>query len=475
MRAALTGVACMVLFPWLALAKSPATLDQLLEVSLKHYPKIQEAKAKRDASEAAVVQSLGAFDATLDNTSNLRTGGFYDGNHTNTRIVKPIGDYNASVAAGYRVSDGEFPVYEDYFFTNRGGEFSVEVFFSLLRDRDIDDRRLSYWNNTLEQNKAEQELLLSKVSTQRAAMVAYYEWIAAAQILDVYKELSSLAKERQNALKQKHAYGDIAAITVTENEQALFRREGQLNDAKRLYKNAAVNLSLYWRDDEGNPIVPDAIDKKDFSARGLEPVSLVAEREALYRSRPELKVIEAEIEVQKNELKAGENSLLPKADITLRSSRDVGGETSNTLNGTEHLARLNISIPLQQRLGEGRAAKARAKLRALDHEQRLVRDQITQQLQFLENDLLAAERNIDWSSKEVSVANKMQRSEEKLFANGGSDYFLLNLREEQQANAKVKNVNAILDYYRALANAYAAAMKMDKLRIDTAAREQSKS
>lgn len=475
MRAALTGFACMLLLPCVAFAKSPATLEQLLEVSLKHFPKIQEAKAKRDASEAAVLQSLGAFDASLDNATNLRPGGFYDGNHTNTRIVKPIGDYNASVAAGYRVSDGNFPVYEDYFFTNSGGEFSVEVFFSLLRDRDIDDRRLSFWNNTLEQNKAEQELLLSKVATQRAAMVAYYEWIAAAQILDVYKELSSLAKERQNALKQKLAYGDIAAITVTENEQALFRREGQLNDAKRLYNNAAVNLSLYWRDEEGNPIVPDNVDKKEFAAQGLVPMSLVAEREALYRSRPELKVIEAEIEVQKNELKAGENSLLPKADITLRSSRDVGGVTGDNLNGTEHLARLNISIPLQQRLGEGRAAKARAKLRALDHEQRLVRDQITQQLQFLENDLLAAERNIDWSSKEVTVANKMQRSEEKLFANGGSDYFLLNLREEQQASAKVKNVAAILDYYKALANAYAAAMKMDKLKIDMAAREQSKS
>lgn len=63
-------------------------------------------------------------------------------------------------------------------------------------------------------------------------------------------------------------------------------------------------------------------------------------------------------------------------------------------------------------------------------------------------------------------AIKMQNSEAILFENGGSDYFLLNMREEQRANAKIRNVNEGLDYYRALANAYAASMKLDKLGID---------
>lgn len=464
MRAVRCLLALILLAPLGAQAKGPASLEELLEASLRHYPKIQEAKAKREASESAVVQAMGAFDASLDNATQLRLGGYYDGNYSASKVVKPLTDYNARIAAGYRTSDGQFPLYEDYYYTNRGGEFNLELFLSLLRDRDIDDKRLRLWNSQLEVTKAEQELLLSKIATQRAAMIAYYEWIAASQILSIQQELTDLAKERQAALKQKHAHGDIAAITVTENEQYLFRREGQLNDAKRLYQNAAVNLSLYWRDGEGNPIVPDGIDSKDFLAHTEAALTLAAEPEALYRLRPELKLIEAEMAAEQNELKAGENSLLPKADIMLRSAKDMGSGTY-ARDETEHVVGLNISIPLQQRLGEGRAAKARAKLRALEHEQRLVRDQIAQQLQYLENDLATAERTIEWSSKEVQVANKMQASESKLFANGGSDYFLLNMREEQRASAKVKNVNATLDYYRTLANAYAATMKLDRLKI----------
>lgn len=453
------------LSPLPVLAASPSSLQELLAVSVTHYPKIQAATAQREANEAAVMQAKGAFDATLENSSSIRAAGYYDGNYTSSKVVKPLMDYNARVSAGYRVSDGRFPIYDDYNYTNSGGEFNVELFFSLLRDRDIDDERLQLWNSQLQVTKAEQEVLLSKIATQRAAMTAYYEWIAASQILAIQQELIDLAKERQQALKAKYNHGDIAAITVTENEQYLFRREGQLIDAKRLYQNAAVNLSLYWRDAEGNPIVPQGIGSKDFPVPtgGADAMEKVAAEE-LYHLRPELKLIEAEIETQKNEMQAAENSLLPRTDITLRTAQDVGSG-SFTRDEAEHIVGLNISIPLQRRFGEGRASKARAKLRALEQEQRFLRDQIAQQLQYLENDLHAAERSIEWSSKEVEVANQMQRSESKLFASGGSDYFLLNMREEQRATAKVKNVNAKLDYYRALANAYAAAMKLEKLEI----------
>lgn len=455
----------LLLCPLPLFAASPASLQELLEVSVKHYPQIQQAAAQREANEAAVKQALGAFDATFENSSSLRAAGFYDGNYTSSKVVKPLMDYNARVSAGYRVSDGSFPIYDDYLYTNSGGEFNFELFFSLLRDRDIDDDRLRFWNSQLQVSKAEQELLLSKIATQRAAMIAYYEWIAASQILAIQQELTDLAKERQKALKKKHEHGDIAAITVTENEQYLFRREGQLNDAQRLYRNAAVNLSLYWRDAEGNPIVPQGIGSKDFPVlAGGAAVVAKAEAAELYRIRPELKLIEAEIETQKNEMRAGENSLLPRTDIMLRSAQDMGSG-SFSRDEAEHVVGLNISIPLQRRFGEGRVSKARAKLRALEQEQRFMRDQIAQQLQYLENDLHAAERYIDWSAKEVEVANKMQTSESQLFASGGSDYFLLNMREEQRASAKVKNVSAKLDYYRALANAYAAAMKLDKFEI----------
>jgi outer membrane protein TolC len=449
-----------------AYAKDTLTLKEVLTSSLAHFPEIQEAKAKREASEAAVQAALGAFDSSLDNNTTSRTNGFYTGDQTSTKIVKPFQNFNAKVSGGYRVSEGTFPIYEDNQFTNSGGEFNLEVFLSLLRDRDIDDQRLSLWNSRLNVAKAKQEELLAKISTQHAAMRAYYEWLAAGEILRIQKELLSLAEQRQVGLITRSEHGDIAAITATENNQNIYRRQGLLNDAKRLFANASANLALYFRDKDANMITPDPSSLSRMPKPKNISMPLASEEAAAaYQNRPEFSIVEAEIEKQRNELTAGENRLLPRADLSVKTARD-SGNGSLTRTDTENVIGINISIPLENNTAEGRINRAKTSIKALEYERQMLRNKIAQQLQFIENDIGAASRFIDISRNEVVVAEKMQASEEKIFTNGGSDFFLLNMREEQLANAKIKNVSAQLDYYRVLANYYAAAVKLDKLYIN---------
>jgi outer membrane protein TolC len=440
------------------------TLEEVLASSLAHFPKIQEAKAKREATEASVQAALGSFDPSLDNSSSVRTAGFYDGNQTSTKIVKPFENYNARVSAGYRLSDGSFPIYEDERFTNDGGEFNLEAFISLLRDRDIDDDRLSLWNSRLNVTQAKQEELLAKISTQHAAMKAYYEWLAAGEILRINENLLSIAQERQKGLVSRANQGDIATITVTENKQYIYQREGLLNNAKRLYANAAANLSIYWRDKNGEMLPPDSSPLGLPKTEHDSPLLPSKEISSAYATRPEFSIVEAEITKQKNELSAGENKLLPRADLVVKAAKD-SGDGSITRQETENIIGINISIPLQNNTAEGTISKAKANLKALDFERQMLRNKIAQQLQFIENDLTAAARYIDISNNEVGVAKKMQSSEQQIFNNGGSDYFVLNMREEQLANAQTKNVSAQLDYYKVLANYYAAAVKLDKFLI----------
>lgn len=447
-----------------ALATEALTLEAVLASSMQHFPEIEKAKAKREASEASVQEALGAFDASLNNETTGRVAGFYDGKYSSTKITKPLQDYNARVSAGYRVSDGRFPIYDDYYYTNRDGEFNLEVFLSLLRDRDIDDDRLRLWNNRLNATKAKQEQLLAKIGTQHAAMRAYYEWVAAGEILRIQEELLALAQERQKGLKIKASHGDIAAITETENTQYIYRRQGLLNDAQRLYANAAANVSLYLRDDQGALITPSKAQYSRFPATDHITIELDNAPEKVMAVRPEFSILEAEIEREKNNLKAGENKLLPRVDLMARTSQDTGAG-SLSRRGTEQIIGVNISIPLQNNTAKGSIAKAEANLRALDAERELLRNKLTQQLQYIENNYHAAKQAIEFSVREVEVAQKMQKAERQLFDKGGSDYFLLNLREEQLANAESKNINARLQLYQVLADYYAAMVKLDKLLI----------
>ncbi len=431
------------------------TLDEVLASSLAHFPKIKEAAAKHESSLGSVLAAEGAFDATLENTSISRPTGYYDGNYTTTKLVKPIGDYNAKIAGGYRVSNGSFPIYDAYNNTNNGGEFNLELFISLLRDNAIDSNRFALWNSTLDAEKAQQEILLTKLSVQHAATVAYYEWLAALEVRSVYSDLVTLAKKRQAALTSRAKHGDVARILITENEQYLYRRQASLADAERVLANASARLALYLRDAEGKPRMPEmpeelpAFPPADITVHEVEKTI-----EHAYGNRPEFTVIAAAMKQQDNALKIGENQLLPRADLALKTARDMG-RGSPMREDTEGVAMLTISVPLQRRLGEGRVNKARAELKALEYEQRLLKERIAQQVRQVVNDLEATQQFIALSEKEVAVAHKMQDSEKHLFQEGASDFFVLNMREEQLANARIKNIAAKRDYSTARANYYA--------------------
>ena len=457
------GLVMLAISP--AYAKQQLTLKEVLTSSMQFFPEIEKAKARRQASEAAVQEALGAFDASLNNETQGRVTGFYDGKYSSTKITKQLQNYNARLSAGYRVSDGSFPIYDDYYYTNRGGEFNLEFFLSLLRDRDIDDDRLSLWNNKLNVVKAGQEQMLAKIGTQHAAMRAYYEWVAAGEMLKIQEDLLNIAEERQMGLKIKAEHGDIATVTETENTQYIYRRQGLLNDAKRLFANAGANLSIYLRDAQGEMITPGKSQHARLPQTNNISLELGNATEKVLAARPEFGIIEADIEREKNNLKAGENKLLPRVDLMARTARDTG-EGSITRRDTEQVIGVNISIPLQNNTAKGGISKAGANIRALEADRILLRNKITQQLQYIENNYQAAEDAIKFSRQEVDVAQKMQKAERQLFDKGGSDYFLLNMREEQLANAKSRNISARLQLYQVLADYYAATVRVDKLLIN---------
>ena len=59
----------------------------------------------------------------------------------------------------------------------------------------------------------------------------------------------------------------------------------------------------------------------------------------------------------------------------------------------------------------------------------------------------------------------MRTAEEKIFKDGGSDYFLLNMREENVASAQIKYTSALLDLHRVMADYYAVTVNLDELNL----------
>lgn len=450
-------------------ATVPLTLEATLASSLEHFPRIQAAVQETLIRQGRVTAALGAFDLALEQDSLVWADGFYDGWSVDNRLVKPLAPANAKVFAGYRVTNDDFPVYQQELVTNDGGEFNLGVLFSLWRDREIDERRFGVAQAELGLREAEIELRLARLMTQRNAAQAYWRWLAAGRRVAVYRELQALAEARMAGLERRVEAGDVADVAVVENTQNLLRRRSLLTNAARDFDAAAIELSLYLRGADGEPRVPAKAELPgDFPLPGrivADPELLVAQ---VLERRPELALIDNDAATERERLRLAENLLLPRVDLGFKAGHDVGGG-SRTRDGFEAIVDLTVSIPLERRRGEGRASAARARLRQLEFDRALTEDRFANEIRKLAVRINAAREFATITAAEAEQAVVMEQAERKRFNAGDSDFFVVNLREERTADARVRNLDSRLSYFRHLTDLNAATVDLDALGIEPAA------
>lgn len=457
-------------FLWLLVWSSSAhalTLDEVLRTSYQHAPQIQAEMAKLEAERGRIQQRQGAFDWEMNNALSGRTGGSNDGGYFDSQVTRRLQDSNTRLYGGYRVSDGTLPIYENYYDTTGGGEFNAGVVFALLRDRIIDEERFLFNDAVLAAKQQESDTLLATLRTQYEAIVAYLDWLAAAKRLTVMESLLLLAEDRQQGLDTQHDYGDVAKIYLTENQQYLLQRRAAVTDAERQLKNAAARLSLYYRDEKGQPLLPMTNQAPEaFPALTAGKIDTLQEIERVRAIRPEQIRVDLGIARERKALQLQENAMLPKLDITLEGVQNMGDARLKE-TGPEGRALITLSIPLQQNEGLGGARRSRAVLRQLEQEKKLLNERIAAEIQLLANDIEAASAASDFALQEVEAATTMREAERQRFDYGAADFFVLNMREEKEADAKAKLINEQLALHKAMAGYYVATLKTQELLPET--------
>jgi len=452
-----------------AAAQTPTlTLDDVLLSSAERYPEIIEAMAKRQAAQGRAFASRGAFDIVFDAYTESIRSGFYDGVDSGARLSQELGTLGARVYGGYRVSRGDFPIYRDEAFTNRAGEAKVGVVFSLLRDREIDRRRLAVRNADLEARLADFDLALARIGVQQQAADAYFRWIAAGRQLRVYEDLLVLAENRQSALEREIRAGARARIFLTENAQNIARRRVLTLEARQRALAEANNLSLYYRDANGAPIVPslDALPNDRQSGAERFPASASADPSiAVFAERPDLLGLETKLEQARNRLELARNDLLPRLDLSYELSNDFGAEGLGGVSrdGVENIVGLRLSMPLQRREARGARDAAKADLAALEQRRRLQTDRAEVELRNIVLDRDMAEQRAVLVEQEVAQSEQMEAAERRRFESGASDFFLVNLREEAAASARVRLHQADFDRSVAVSTLLAATVDVEAL------------
>jgi len=446
----------------------PLLLDDVLRSSAAHFPTILQAFANERAAAGDVLTADGAFDLVFAADGFDRVSGVWTGRVVNTELRQNLRPLGGTLYGGYRRSDGFFPIYENVNFTNTGGELKVGAIFSLLRDRAIDDRRFRTADARLALEQAELDSLLTHIGVQHRAILAYWRWVIAGRQLDVYDDLLRIAEQRQAGLEEQVRRGAIAEIFLAENLQNIMRRQRLATQARRDFMTAANALSMFYRDAAGSPLIPQ--ERRLPPDEMLEPISALDIGAAppiadALAQRPELARLRVALDRARRRIELNRNELQPRFDVRAEVSHDLGdiAEGGSTFDSTDAIVGFRFSVPFQRSEARGRLQKARAEAEALTQRRREAMERMEIELRNILIDLDVSLQVAAIAEGEVEQALIMQRAENQRFAQGASDFFLVNVREETAADTRIRLLAAELESRIARANYDAATVNLDRL------------
>ncbi|MFM7348559.1 MAG: TolC family protein [Erythrobacter sp.] len=454
-----------------ALTTGPLTPEEVLRSSALTFPSILEAFEREAAARADQLSADGAFDLMLKGEYYDRLTGYYSGGFGKVEARQPLRPYGAEVFGSYRVSNGDFPIYENYNYTNNLGEAKVGALFSLLRNRDIDSRRFAIEDTRLAASQARFDVMLVRLNVQHEALRAYWRWVAAGEEIHVFEELLEIAEARQIGLAREIKEGARARIALTENEQNLLRRRTLLEQARRDFTTAANSLGYYLRTPDGRMIVPTREMLPDLKLMKAVPApEALAARPIgeVITARPELQTFRLALERATNRVLLRENDLQPSLNASVELSRDFGriGPGGPGFDSTDTVVGLTFSVPLQRRAARGALQRAEAELRETELRQRRIADQITTDVANILANLSAARKLAELADAEVKQAGQMVQAERTRFRLGAGEFFLVNAREETAANAQIGAIRAQLAGRLAEASYNAATMNLPALGLE---------
>lgn len=455
-----------------ALRQGKLLPQQVLRSSSLTFPAIFEAFEREAAARGDQLSADGAFDLMLRGEVFDRLTGTFDGGFATAEARQPLRPMGAEVFTSYRLARGRFPTSESGFNSTDLGQVRVGAMFSLLRNRQIDQRRFAIDDTRLAAGQASIDVLLVQLNVQLEALQAYWRWVAAGEEVRVFEELLEIAEARQVGISRGVREGATAAIALTENEQNLLRRRTLLEEARRNFETAANSLSFYLRDSSGQMIVPRREQIPVLSQLSRLPSTdelLAAERNEVLERRPELRTLRIATERAANRIALRRNDLLPSLDgraEVRQSFGDLGPGMPTIESATDTLVGLTFTVPLQRREARGRVARAEAELRELELRERRIADQIEVEIDNILATLTAAVRLASLAQDEVRQATTMVQAERTRFRLGAGDFFLVNLREEVAADAQVRAIRAELSGRLAAASYNAATINLPELGLN---------
>lgn len=429
----------LILFSPLAFALSE---NDVARSVLDNFSLIQEAELKAKSAQGELTSAEGAFDHKLIFKSRNSIEHKYDNKYFETTIERQTALGGTSLVAGHRQGLGNFPAYDGKYQTSGAGEIFAGLSFPILRNRKTDEFRTNLRLKQIENNQAELEAKLKRMIYLHKAISLYYKWILETQKLKINKGIFDLALKRQDMLEKKFKAGDIEKIKLIDNQRALDKRSGDIVKNEIELNKIRAELGIYLRGKNGEVIdlpteaSPEFILQKNESYLLSTDISL----------SPQLKILNLEIEKLKLESLFFDQSKLPGLNFDLLGAKEMSN--NQPYDSERMVVGIKFDYPLENRKAEGKSVSYFYKVLAVEKNKQYLESELTQQINFFIKASNDSKARWEILNKEFEGTQKMAEAEKSKWAQGASDLFVVNLREQDVADVEIRRWTALYDYHQ---------------------------
>lgn len=425
------------------LSTKQLSLADFQSMVIKNHPISKKISLKTDLAEFFLMKAKGEFDPKLSSSiyqkyTNEATEISLIGTQLKANTRSPI-----SLASGYDLNNG--------FGLNPQNETGVNgityagISFSVLQGLLTDPSRTELKKTELFQELTvyEQQILMNDLLYYSGKV--YWDWFLAFHAQSLYADASDLALQRLNFVKQSSLLGDRPAFDTLEasifyNSMELLSQQSQME-----YENARLTLSLFLWDENLNPlqlqdsVIPPSMDQINPDDTLL---NMIANLKNQLINHPEIKKYDNYLDNMFLDKKLYKEQIKPVLDLkynffTKSLNYDPIVSTQNYTWG------LNFQMPLFLR-------KERANLKIIDLKMKENEYERQYKIQSIQADFEKSINRWELLSDQLSqwklmVQNyqTLSNGELELFTMGESSIFLMNTRQVNYLNAKMKYLELI--------------------------------
>ncbi|WKN32051.1 TolC family protein [Porifericola rhodea] len=436
------------------------SLEEYFDNILQHHPIVRQAKTLNEMARQELRLARGNFDPKLKSKFNTKEfGGTQYYETWDSKLEVPIW-FNTDINIGYEQNDGTY--LNEQLSNTSDGLMYAGLSLPLGRGLFIDERRASVRQAQLMQSMAEADKVKAINKVLLSAAKAYWDWYYAYQYYTIVTEVRSLAEERYNGIVQQVINGDVAPFDSLKAFINFQERVVEQEQAELEYTNASIQASAFmWLSNEDESI-PLQFARETYpqlnpsnSEEFLDLTTLKVLQDSARLLHPEIVKLDLKNQQLKIDQRLSREWLKPeinlKYNVLLKPSKEENTlfEPSSDIFANDYKLGLEVYFPLLLRKERAKLQQNTIKLEQNYYERvnqfREVENSIEKTYNTLSNivELRAMQEQM------VDNYQRLLNGELTKFENGESSIFLINTRETELLDAKVKLLKLSTKYEKA--------------------------